>query len=660
MKILHIKQLVLIVFIFLVSKHSAQKLTQFSSDTVKFMSDLNSYFIENSANKELAQDYIRNFEKLWKENFIAGYYKEITINTANIMLSKRMKPYPYFQGYFNTVINCIKSEHSFDNFENWQLCVDKMLESKSKRGIIEFLNMSENLFLDNTFYKTPSYRYYTREPNFVCEFDSIPLLRFKEITLIGANPRGDSMAVEETQGVYLPTTGRFIGNGGTVSWEKAGLDASVNAQLRRYVIDCKSGTYSSDSVLFTGKQFFDKPQLGKLTDRIITENNDDSYPRFDSYSRRLLVRNIYPEVDYEGGFSMRGAKFVGSGSGSNPARIIFRLEDKKFLEVTARAFGMSEEKIVANPGTIKFFLGKDTIYHPGLSFNYQIEKRLVTILRGDDGLQKTPFLNSFHRMDMYFEQILWDIDEPTMAFNFLPNNFQGEAYFESSNFYSRGKAEAVKSGEKISPITKMIDYYNSNNKEPSFSVRDFAIYLKYMANDLRPIIFKMAIYGLIYFNPETDIITVRQRLFNYAENAKHKLDYDIITLHSVNPGKDNANMNLLNFDLTVHGVKSVLLSDTQKVFMFPRHGEIVLKKNRDMEFSGTLASGKFEFIGKDFMFDYEQFKVKMKTIDSIKIFVEAFELDVNGNVTFRKVQTLIENVNGELRIDAPKNKSGMG
>ncbi|HQQ94377.1 MAG TPA: hypothetical protein PLQ93_07470 [Bacteroidia bacterium] len=641
-------------------RHEAQKLTQFSSDTVKFMDDLKTYYIEYSANKQLAEDYVKKLEKLWKDNVIAGYYKEIAIETSNTMLGKRMKPYPYFQGYFNTLVNSIQSGHSYENFENWQACVNKLLAGKSNRGVQEFFDMSENVFKDNTFYKTPSYRYYTREPNFVFNYDTIPRLIFKEITLIGANPRGDSIAIEETEGVFYPTNGRFSGNGGTVSWEKTGLDNSVNAKLRRFSIDCKTGTYSADSAVFTGKQFFDKPQLGKVTDRIVTEGDDKTYPRFDSYSKRLLVKNIYPDVDYDGGFGMRGAKFVGSGSGTNPARIIFRLDDKKFLEVTARAFGMSQEKIVASPGTIKFFLDKDTIYHPGVSFTYQVEKRQVTILRGDDGLQKTPFLNSFHMVDMYFEQIIWQIDEPTLAFNFLPNNFQGEAFFESSDFYSTQKAESIKMGEKISPITRMIEFYNANNKQPTFSVRDMAVYIKYLANDLRPIIFKMAISGLIYFNPETDMITVRQRLFDYADNAKHKHDYDIITLHSVNPGKDNANMNLLNFDLTVHGVKMVLLSDTQKVWMFPRNAEITLKKNRNMEFSGTLASGKFEFIGKDFFFDYEQFKVKMKTIDSIKIFVEAFEPDVNGNVPFKKVQTLIENVNGELSIDAPKNKSGWG
>ena len=649
-----------VVFVLVLTQVRAQKLTQFSTDTNKFTRDLNIYFADNSANRDQAADYIRNFEKLWKEGIISGYFKETIMQTSNAMLKRRMKPYPYFYGYLNTVINAIESQQLESTFENWQKCLERILIGKSNRGVQEFFEMSENIFKNRTFYKTPSYAYYSLQPNFTFEYDSIPLVKFDNVTLVGANPRGDSIAIEETSGIYYPTNGKFKGYGGMVSWEQTGLDNSTYATVKRYEIDCKIGSYSSDSATFNGKQFFDKPQLGRLTDRIITENKEKSYPQFFSYSKRLLVRDIYPDVDFDGGFGMRGAKFIGTGSPNNPAKIIFKRDDVKFLEISARAFGMSKDKIVANPGAVKIFLQKDTIYHPGVSFTYQVDKRLVTILRGDDGLQKTPFLNSYHKYDMYFEQILWNLDEPKMLFNFLPNNFQGEAYFESMDFYSRDKAEAISIGEQISPIIRLVDFYNQNKKQNTFSVVDFAKHIKYLATDLRPIIFKMAIYGLIYYNPESDMITVRQRLFDYVDNAKHKHDYDIITLHSVFQGKDNGEMNLLNYDITVHGVKQVLLSDTQKVFIFPRYGEVTLKKNRRVDFSGTVASGKFEFIGNEFVFDYEQFKINMKNIDSIKIYVESFEPDVNGNIPFRKVQTLIENASGELRIDAPKNKSGWG
>jgi hypothetical protein len=638
---------------------SGQKTSMFSGDTIKYLKEINDYFYENSANKKDAEDYIANFSKYWKGTELVGSYKKVIIETSNLMLQKRFKPYPYYVSYLNSVINFIQTGQPYSNFETWQKCFEKLLAAKSIRGIPDFLDMSENMFKNNTFYKSPAYTYKCLQNNYKFEYDSIPKLVFPNITLVGSNPRNDSMAIENTQGVFYPTSGRFVGKGGRVEWSRAGLGDDVYAELKRYTIDCKTGTYSSDSAIFYGKQYFDKPQLGRVTDRIITENQEPTYPRFDSYSKRLLVKNIYPDVDYDGGFGMRGPKFIGTGNANNPARIIFRREGKKFLEVSARAFAMSKDRVATNPGQVKFFLEKDSIFHPGLSFIYQVEKKTVTLLRSDDGLQKTPFSNTFHKYDMYFEQLVWKIDEPLISFNFLPNNMQGEAFFESNDFYTMERGQMLRGEDKINMLHKLNEYYEENAKQP-FTAVDFAKYIKYLAIDLRPIIFKIAIYGLVYYDPETDVIKPRQRLLDYIASAQHKKDYDIITIHSVTPGKDNATFNLLNYDITVHGVKQLLLSDTQKVFVFPKNRDIVLKKNRVMEFSGVVASGKFEFHGKDFVFDYDLFKVKMKTIDSIKIYVESYEPDINGNITYKKVQTTIENANGELRIDAPKNHSGWG
>ena len=128
---------------------NAQKTIEFSNDTVKFSKELSDYFIDNSANKETAKDYIRVFEKLWKDNVITGYYKQAAINTANEMLKKRFKPYPYFYGYINTLINSIQSNHSNEIFKDWQTCLDKIINGKSLRGIQSFLDMSENVFKKN-------------------------------------------------------------------------------------------------------------------------------------------------------------------------------------------------------------------------------------------------------------------------------------------------------------------------------------------------------------------------------------------------------------------------------------------------------------------------------------------------------------------------------
>lgn len=649
-------------FLLLTTIVSAQKLTQFSSDSVKYIKELNEYFYDFSANKKDAEEYVANFQKIWKSQDFSSKYRAAVYKTSNVMLQRKLKPYPYFISYLNAVVNFINSKQNPEVFDNWQLCIEKIFASKNLKNYGDYLEMSENIFENNVFYKSPTYSYRSAETNYKFEFDSIPKVIFPKFTLIGSSPRGDSISIENIQGIFYPSWGKFAGKGGRVSWKRTGVGDDVYADLIRITLDCKTGGYASDSATFVGKQYFDAPQKGRVTDKIVTENADPTYPRFDSYSKRLVVKNIYPDVDYDGGFGMRGNKFVGTGNAKNPAKLLFKRNNGRFLEISARSFSMTKEKINAKPAAVKFYLEKDSIIHPGLSFVYQVEKKTVTLLRTDDGLEKSPYFNTYHKVDMYFEQLVWKIDEPKIEFNFLPNNTQGEAFFESQDFFSRGRLDAIKGQETVSPVQKMNDYYINNGNELTFTVVDFAKYIKYLAVDLRPIIFKMAIFGLIYYEPETDLVTIKPRLFDYIKNLKHEKDYDIITIHSVFPNKNNATMSLINntYDITIRGVENILLSDTQKVFIFPKRNELVLKKNRAIEFAGTVASGKFEFHGKDFIFDYDMFKLKMKTIDSCRIYVVSREADINGNYSFKRVQTVIENLNGELRIDAPKNHSGYG
>ena len=650
------------ILLFVTSIVTAQKLTQFSSDSIKYIKELNEYFYDFSANKKDAEEYVANFQKIWKSPDFSSKYRAAIYKTSNVMLQRKLKPYPYFISYLNAVVNFINSKQNPEVFDNWQLCIEKIFNSKNLKNYGDYLEMSESIFSNNVFYKSTTYSYRSAEANYKFEFDSIPKVIFPKFTLIGASPRGDSISIENIQGIYYPSWGKFIGKGGRVSWKRTGVGEDVYADLIRISLDCKTGGYVSDSATFVGKQYFEVPQKGRLTDKIVTENGDPTYPRFDSYSKRLVVKNIYPDVDYDGGFGMRGNKFVGSGNAKNPARLLFKRNNARFLEISAKSFSMTKEKINAKPAAVKFYLEKDSIIHPGLSFVYQVEKKTVTLLRTDDGLEKSPYFNTYHKVDMYFEQLTWKIDEPKIEFNFLPNNTQGEAFFESQDFFSRSRLEAIKGQETVSPVQKMNDYYINNGNILSFTVVDFAKYIKYLAVDLRPIIFKMANFGLIYYEPETDLVTIKPRLFDYIKNLKHEKDYDIITIHSVYPNKNNATMSLVNnsYDITIRGVENILLSDTQKVFIFPKRNELLLKKNRAIEFAGTVASGKFEFHGKDFVFDYDMFKLKMKTIDSCRIYVVSREADINGNFSYRKVQTVIENLNGELRIDAPKNHSGYG
>ena len=75
---------------------NAQKITQFSSDSVKFIKELNDYFYDNSANKKEAEEYVLNFGKVWKSPDFASRYRAAIYKTSNSMLQRKLKPHVFF------------------------------------------------------------------------------------------------------------------------------------------------------------------------------------------------------------------------------------------------------------------------------------------------------------------------------------------------------------------------------------------------------------------------------------------------------------------------------------------------------------------------------------------------------------------------------------
>ena len=122
---------------------------------------------------------------------------------------------------------------------------------------------------------------------------------------------------------------------------------------------------------------------------------------------------------------------------------------------------------------------------------------------------------------------------------------------------------------------------------------------------------------------------------------------------------DNAILDLKDFGLTINGVSSVFLSDSQRVAIYPYNQQITLGKNRGFKFNGVVQAGLFTFFGHDFQFSYDTFKIRLQKIDSIKVAVETDEKDTYGNPIIRDINSLIQLAKGELYIDDPNNKSGL-
>ncbi|MES2592142.1 MAG: hypothetical protein V4608_09675 [Bacteroidota bacterium] len=634
---------------------------QYSEDPIKFLEEIKFMFEATNMGKKEIKDFMEQFTLAWNSPKYNEKLKKATYNSCNLMIKKKLRILPEYKSYLTSVMNFVNSNQSEDNFIAWQECINKILSGKIIKYYSEYLEMSENLFASNTFYKSAVVEYSSSNNNYKFEYDSVPIVIFPGLNLRCFNNQNDSGIVYNTKGTYYPYTGIFIGQNGKVNWKRAGLEENaVYAELKKYQITLKTSGFTADSVMFYNTNYFQKPLKGRLTEKVVSEKGANiSYPRFDSYSKRMKIPEIAKDVDYDGGFSMRGAKFLGSGSKEEDANLIFKREGKQFLTVGAKSIGITKDKLTAENANIKFRFDKDTITHPSVNMKFMVETRMLSLIRSNNGISKSPFSNSYHEIDMYFEELLWKIDDPKIDLKMLVGNSQEDATFESSTYFRADRYSRLQGLDAVNPLIQMRDYVKKNGNSRDFYGTEYAQYLKFSPNEVRPNLVSLAALGLITYDTEDDEVHVNDKLFDYIAYRTGKLDYDVIQFPSVARGTNNASINLLNYDMTIFGVKQIFMSDSQSVTIYPAEQKIILKKNRDFVFAGVIRAGRFDFFGKEFSFDYNKFIIDLKNVDSLRLTVKSIEANAYGEFPLVRVKTVIEHINGNLEIDGPENKSGI-
>ncbi len=637
----------------------------FTEDNVKFIEEMRDFFESNDQKK--GREFIDEFnEQYWITGKITAEMKVAVYKNTNAMAKKKFKPSPEYYAYFNTIKTIVDKGTPMSTFNEWQVCFMSSSENRNQKPFSDFIMMSEGLFRDNTFYDEASGKWQTIGGTWKFMCDTVPKIKFTNVTLKGTG-KNDSTLIYNTSGMFNVSKLTWEGTGGKVDWTRAGLpNTEVYAELNKYTITVKSMSYVVDSVTFYNKKYFkDKPLIGKLTERLTPDVTSKSaqFPKFESYSSRYQIKSMYPNVDYEGGFTQVGFRVIASGSKEAPAFFMFKRNGKNFLYAASQSFAITDDKVTSPNTTIKFFLDKDSIYHPLVDFKYFVDTSRVVIYRSSDGASQAPFTNSFHNVDMYVEQMVWMTNEPTITMGTLPGTTQGEAQFPSADYYRQYLYDRLQGMEMVHPLIKIRNFVRDvNGGITTFPLVDLARYWKLPADQLRPTIMNLSNNGFLIFDPINDMVTYKEKCDTYIAARAGKKDYDNMIFESkVQPGTPNAQLNLLNYDMTLFGVEEVGLSDSQNVVVFPAQDKIILKKNRTFTFEGSIMAGRFDYYGKLFTFDYTTFQIKLDNVDSVRIWVDTPERDPKdpkGGFKQVKVRSVIENLNGTLSIDNPANKSG--
>ncbi len=630
----------------------------FTNDQEVFLAEVTDLLV--SADKKDGREFIDlTFAPAWNSGRFSGTQRTAIVEVAEYMRKKRFEAFPHFRDYLLVLVRFHENGRKGGDLDAWLSSMDMVVRTGRKQAVESFLTTSVGLFNGNVLFSSASAEWRSSTSEFTFAFDSVPKVIFPK-TDLKCTSKGDSTVIRATSGTLYPTLDVWKGTGGRLTWERAGLRAtSTYAEWdHAYSLRLKSAEVSVDSVRFKDP-YFESPLLGRLLDKVLAnvKQENASYPRFESYDRRMRIRNIADGIDFEGGFTMQGAKLQGYGTHEEPAYLTFYRDKKPFIISSGTSFSIEPARITSDDVHIRLKVDKDSIYHHSVSMRFLKDRKQLSVIKQEQGLSKAPFYNTYHKLDMFFEVLTWNQGDPVVRMGNLSGSSQTSARFESFNYFRKSGFMGMMGIDQVHPLVRLNDM--AKKSDGKFYAQDMASFIKMPREQVIGMLMNMATKGYVVYDVENEWVEVTPRLQQHINNNSGKQDHDVLLISSDSEDGINAELNLMNLDLTMKGVDRILLSDSQDVKIFPAERTIVMKKDRDFSFGGAIQAGKLHYFGKDYYFHYEKFVIDLLNVDSVAFYAESFKKNGGGERDLVLVKNVLEQVSGTLEVDAPGNKSGL-
>lgn len=661
------KKLFAAVTFFLISVTlQAQLVSSFSTEKEKFLKELEQYMTASKIPQN--QEVMNEFQKQIKAGKITDVWMAEIITTSNLMAGRLMTPATHFYNYLSAVVNAAKASKTDEQFTSWSKVLNDVIKNQKKGDNNDFLDMAEfskAFFEKGALISSNTKTWFVESAEYKLSYENGKARVTFPVTSLKGFSRADTVVISQTAGSYLPLEKKWEGKSGKVDWGRAGLDPSkAYATFGEYAINLSNFVYTIDSVKFYYSEYFKTPIVGKLTDKMVSGGDSSGlrYPRFESLDSAMVIKDIMPNVAYVGGFGLYGNKVVGSGTADTKPALVFYTRDGKTKVLSARSQSISikkGEELGAEKAEVSIYFGTDSIYHPQLNLVYKANKREMRLLRGETGIGKAKFYDSYHNHEFQTDAIFWNMDSSILNLKILSGVGVKPGIFESVNYFNKDvirKIQGVASYEPLSVLKKLYEKTGDRNLNATEVAR--ALDPKLSEVQTRSLFYELVENGFIIYDEALGIVTLKDKAINYVLANAKKIDYDIIRIKSA-PQTGNDFIDLKNNNLDLKGVIEVPISDTAFVYFQPKNNSISLQKDRNMEFDGLIYAGRMDMHGTKFKFNYTPFTVDLTHVDTMILNVQdSDKVDVYGQPILKPLKSRVENFKGLLEIDAPINKSG--
>jgi hypothetical protein len=656
----------ILAFLFVAGALTGQRLERFSEDHKEFMRQLEEYM--TASKREVLETSYEEFAEVFNSGQFTEEQVQQILKTGNAMLDQRMTAGPYFQNYLHALSQIGNTSDPQQLFTDWHGVLDKLLgsmDSRPKGDFNKFIKFSAQFFKNRALRYTEAggTSWYAMTDRFTFDYQAEePVVQFENLDLM-ATRYTDSIFIKQTAGYFEPIERMWHGTGGRVDWTRHGLGKEVYAELEEYEFEVvKSLYYAKSAKMHYPAYFGNRIVAGAFSDKLVASSSavESSFPRFES-TERLQVKQIGEGITYEGGFRLHGTTMYGFGSKEAPAKIdIVDKDSRASFKGAAELFTIRrQDKIAGQSVEGALYFGQDSIYHPSVDVVYYVDKRVMELSRGDRASDRNPFYSSLHSVNLLTDNMTAYLENDSIVIGREKVSFQHKdnVVFESLNFFTDKDYQQLQSISTVNPIAILKIMCDEQGRRflPAQEVAQ-RLNPRYSIENIKSLLYDMVARGFINYEPDEEMVEVKDKVFLYADAHRDLIDYDRLRVES-EVDSTNAIINLQDNSIDIRGVEFIEFSPKQKVAIKPYGQELEMKENRDMDFAGTVFAGFTQLEGKDFHFEYEPFQFRLDSIRFFDLYVPTGEVS-NGQPEALSIGSRIEHATGVLLIDAPSNKSG--
>lgn len=623
----------------------------FSNDKEKFVKELTKSFPSESFQRFIKKDFspfliksglsLTEFEQLtqrcnylYRENFAAADIMSLVHVTMN------------------------QKEHLFPSsfVDGWHSLFDKKKNEKGKNGLHEFIAFSLDFFGEFSFYTEGNHKwvYQGSTPRWVIH-RSGPQIHISNTNLkcfvIQSGPV-DSIVVQNTSGYYDLRKKKWFGRGGIITWEKVNFPKDETyAEIRGYTLNAKESILKVDTVALT-TPYFEEPILGMLKDKTLFNLKfGESSPVFNSFEKRLKIEGLRDQLDYNGGFSLQGADFIGKGEPDNLAKVVLHYNNRELFEVRALKFLMNPEQIIARDADFSMhYKGGDSLYANNTLFYWNESSQELRITANKKGSNILPFNDSYFKLFIKAPLLSWTLNSAYPMFTYEVGTAQEQKYIyvDSWDYFDQRTFQSFAGMGNTNPlmeIAKLSLEYDTN----ILPVGQVASALRKSVSQCKSQLVDIASSGFIRYTSSSDEVYVEQKLLNYALSSRGDKDYDELSfvcdlrpkvlkappsqiandpylqnlerefLRTSARRKSQLCYSYIDIDLEeihLNEVERVGLSSKQRTSFYPDSAYVKMYGNRNMKVSGWIQSGKFWAHSINSSFDYDSFSIIIDSTDA--------------------------------------------